>query len=130
MYDEAGRVALIISGPGVAAGTVDRSHLVYNGLDLVPTICDYAGADIPDDLKGKSLRSLAEGKDTDSWRKGVVVENEIGKAAVTLDYKYARYDEGTNPEQLVDLKKDPGEMKNVAGEDGYSDVVKMMRGEI
>ena len=36
-------------------------HLVSNGLDLLPTICDYAGVQPPADLRGRSLRPLIDG---------------------------------------------------------------------
>ena len=34
-------------------------HLVSNGLDLLPTLCDYAGIEAPEGLHGRSLRPLA-----------------------------------------------------------------------
>jgi len=45
-----------------SAGKVDREHLVSNGLDLMPTVCDFAGVVPPADLPGRSLRRLAEGE--------------------------------------------------------------------
>ncbi len=34
----------------------------------------------------------------------------------TARYKYAVYDDGANREQMFDLQKDPGEMRNLAGD--------------
>ena len=41
-YEESARVAFIISCKGLTSGTVSRD-LVHTGVDLLPTLCDYAG---------------------------------------------------------------------------------------
>jgi choline-sulfatase len=116
LYEEAVGVPLIISDPkGARAGGVD-SHLVSNGLDLVPTVCDYAGVEIPRDLAGRSLRPLVEGRPPEDWREWLPVESDVGAAVVGDAVKYAIHDHGENREQLVDLRSDPGETRNVAGE--------------
>ena len=42
-------------------------------------------------------------------------------------YKYCVYEKGERREQLVDLEKDPGEMKNLATDSAYSDVLALHR---
>ena len=42
LYDDAVRVPFIFRGPGVEKGKVVPGALASNGLDLLPTICDYA----------------------------------------------------------------------------------------
>ena len=88
--------------------------MVSNGLDLLPTICDYAGVEPPEDLAGASLRPLVEGKPVADWRTALAVESEIGRMVVGERYKYVRYDSGAHAERLVDLTSDPGEMCNLA----------------
>ncbi len=111
-YEEACRIPLIVRGPGgTPAGAVDNRHLISNGLDLMPTLGDYAGIEMPEDLTGLSFRPLVEGKQPVTWRKFLPVESEIGRMIVTERYKYMRYDEGKNKEQLIDLIEDPGEMQ-------------------
>ena len=105
---------LIVSWKGVThAGQVDRDHLVSNGLDLLPTICDYAGVVPPDDLEGVSLRTLVEGAPPGDWRERLHVESAFGHMVAAGRYKYVLYDEGRDREQLVDLDSDPGEMSCV-----------------
>jgi len=119
-YEEAARIPLILRYPGRArAGLVDREHLVSNGIDLIPTLCDYAGVVPPDDLKGRSLRPLTEGRKVGPWRESLLVENEIGFMVHTGRYKYRRYDTGDHREMLNDLQVDPGEMKNFASDPAY-----------
>ena len=122
-YEEAVRVPLIMSmgGRGVAR-RVDDSHLVSNGLDLLPTICDYAGVDVPHELEGRSLRPLLEGGQATAWRDHVVAETWLrtidceGRMVRSQRYKYVVYSWGQYREQLFGLYEDPGEMVNLAVE--------------
>jgi len=95
-------------------GLVDATHLVSNGLDLIPTLCDYAGIQAPAGLAGRSARALAEGRTPPSWRDEVVAESRAGRMLRTARYKYNLYESGQHREQLIDLVKDPGEMLNLA----------------
>jgi hypothetical protein len=45
----------------------------------------------------------------------------------TKKYKYCVYDLGENKESLVDLKKDPGEMNNLAGKPEYQKILELHR---
>ncbi len=112
LYDNSTRVPLLVSGPGIAGGRVDRS-LVSNGLDLLPTLCDYAGIAPPADLAGQSFRPLAEGR-AHAGRAFVPIESLLGHAIVTERHKYMLYDRGASREQLFDLVGDPHETRNAA----------------
>ncbi len=114
-YEEAARVPLIVSWKGVTTpGQVDKSHLVSTGLDLIPTLCDFAGIPPPPALKGKSIRALAEGRAPASWRNSLVSENGNSRMVRTERYKYIVYGSGARREQLIDVIADPGEMQNLA----------------
>jgi choline-sulfatase len=79
LYEEAIRIPFIVSGKGVAKpGAADRQHLVSNGLDLIPTLCDFAGIPKPASLRGYSVRPLVEGRGVPQWRDCLVVENHLG----------------------------------------------------
>lgn len=115
LYEESVRIPFIMARKGaIPAGRVDQKHLVSNGLDLLPTLCDYAGIEPPAGLPGRSLRPLAEGRDVPDWRSEVFVESENGRMVRTARYKYCVYDSGERRETLVDLERDPGEMNNLA----------------
>jgi len=117
LYEEAARVPLILSWKGVIRqGVVDDAHLVSNGLDLLPTLCEAAGIVCPDGLQGSSLLPLCRGDGADvEWRDHVVVESLHGRMLRTDRFKYSAYFSGDNREQLVDLQEDPGEMVDLAG---------------
>jgi choline-sulfatase len=114
LYEEAARVPLIISEPGKSRKTVDKTHLVSTGLDLYPTICDYAGIKPPEHVKGRSLKPIVDGEKINDWRKFVYVEGTFGDMIVSKRFKYMMHNEGEHAEQLMDLEKDPYEMKNSA----------------
>jgi len=119
LYEEAVRIPFIMSCKGIIPeGKVDNRHLISNGLDLLPTLCDYAGIKIPKGLPGSSVRPLAEGKKVSRWRDHVVVESQNGRMVRTDRFKYCIYDSGKHREQLIELKNDPGEMKNLADDKG------------
>lgn len=125
LYEESARVPFIVAAPGTkAAGRVDSRHLVASCLDLIPTMCDYAGVTIPEGLKGLSLRAPAEGRMPKKWRDEVVAETEFctfnksyeieGRLLRTGPWKYIAYSEGKLREQLFDMRTDRGEMRNLA----------------
>ncbi len=131
-YDEAARVPLILSHRGVTKpGVSDR--LVHTGVDLFPTLCDYAGIKPPEGLPGLSLKAAAHGAGGREPREYIVASNHMvqggpvdgrtptmeGRMVRSRRYKYCIHSEGQRRESLVDMEKDPGEMVNLAGEAGY-----------
>jgi len=128
-YDESSRIPLIIAGPGVDEGRVDTTHMMSNGLDLVPTICDLIGADVPEELQGASWQPLfreGDAKQAD-WHPVAPMVNEIGHAVVSPTHKYAKYDWGENAEQLWDHTNDPGETRNAASDANQQDALEQHR---
>ena len=125
-YNEAARVPLLVAGPGVQHGALVRRP-VSNGLDLLPTLCDYAGVAAPPGLRGSSLRPLLEGREPVTWRDMVPVESELGRMVAGERFKYMRFNQGAQREQLVDLTTDPGEMRNAARDPQYQEVLAGLR---
>ena len=131
LYEESARVPLIVSYKGVTRpGLVDNTHLVSVGLDLIPTLCDYAGIEPPGGLPGRSVRALAEGRQVESWRDQVVAESQAGRMLRTARFKYNVYESGQHREQLIDLETDPGEMVNLAEVPEYKDVLNRHRARL
>lgn len=127
-YEEAIHIPLIIRPSGGAAnGPATTDRLVSNGLDLLPTICDYAGAEPPVDLMGRSLRPLVEGSSDVPLHDRLPIECGHGRMVMTDRYKYMLYDGGENREQLIDRENDPGDMHNIAGEPDSHDVLESHR---
>ncbi|MHC4557900.1 MAG: sulfatase family protein [Planctomycetota bacterium] len=128
-YEEAARVPLIVSQPGVTAeGLVDRINLVSTGLDLIPTLCEFAGIQIPASLAGHSVKPLTiSANKRHRWRDNLVFENEGSRVLVSERNKYAVYNHGEPLEMLFDLESDPGEMNNLAVDHRYMNILNQHR---
>lgn len=127
LYDEASRVPFLISWPGrLPAGKQDTTHLV-SGIDIMPTICDYAGVKAPAEMTGRSVRPLIEGKQI-PWREFVAAEVAgNGRMIRTPSHKYIAY--ADDPvEQLFDMRTDTGETKNLAPDSRHAPVLEAHRG--
>ena len=66
-----------------------------------------------------SLRPIAEGKLVEAWREFITTENHTGRMLRSEHYKYCLYRDGKLRESLVDLRHDPGEMKNLVADGAY-----------
>ncbi|NOX57186.1 MAG: sulfatase-like hydrolase/transferase [Planctomycetes bacterium] len=127
-YDGAATVPLILCWPGVIpAGREDAVHPV-SGIDIVPTLCDYADVPLPQPTTGISLRRWIERPDA-GGREAVVIElapfkkqpHRQGRIVRTRRFKYMTFTDGERPEALFDMQADPGETKNLAGDARYRD---------
>jgi choline-sulfatase len=127
-YEESANIPFMAMWKGqIPAGQVDDTHLVSNGLDLLPTVCDYAQIKGVSDPRGKSLRPLFEGKNV-KWRNSLGVENEIGRMVVSKDnLKYIRYDVVGKEERLLDLSKDPYETTYFTDDPKYASKLARLR---
>ena len=125
-YDDVMRVPLIVRYPGVAPP--GRSTVAAGLTDIMPTLLDFAGAEIPDGVQGRSLASGLRGDASETSapeysfcerisphpdRRRVVEANASASFAVrSADWKYICHADGE--EFLYDLAADPGETHNQA----------------
>ena len=120
LYEEAVNVPLIVSFPGrVAENKTDERHLV-SGADITPTVCDFAGVPAPPNQRGLSLKPILTGKEV-PWREFVVSEvmHDYGRMIRTDRFKLITYRDDPVI-QFFDLKADPWETHNLAGETRYA----------
>ena len=115
-YEAAVHVPLLVRWPGrVPAGRVDDVHLINNGIDLLPTLCDLAGVAPPAGLPGRSFRGLAQAEAAAGWREFTVSQTVAGRMLRSGRYKYCVYHlAGVSEEMLCDLHDDPLETMNLA----------------
>ncbi|MEO0480723.1 MAG: sulfatase [Planctomycetota bacterium] len=124
MYEQSMRMPLIVRWPGHVEPGRRPTELVQN-LDYAPTFLDAAGAQIPDQLQGRTLRPLLEDRSPEGgWRDAVyfhyhaypsihMVARHYGVR--TERYKLIRYYQFDEWE-LFDLQQDPMEMRNLYGD--------------
>ena len=115
LWEEATRVPLIIGAPDLEPGICARAVSL---IDLFPTLNELCGLPKIDSHDGTSLVGLL--RDPGAQRSLLaVIEFKRGNAAVRSDrYRYIRYSDGG--EELYDLKTDPDEWHNLAGDPGLA----------
>ena len=78
LYEHTWRVPFIVTGPGIEEGSRANGNIYL--LDVLPTMCELAGLEIPETLDGKSFKSVLEGNDD-----------------IIRDVMYGAYAGGTKP---------------------------------
>ncbi len=120
-YEETTRVPLMFAGPGVQGRGKTLKIPLVSLLDLLPTLCDYAGLKAPRDVRGASLTPWLRGVPEElspheyvasEWHTEWGFTISPGRMLRTPRYKYVRYLEGDG-EEFYDLRKDPGETRTL-----------------
>jgi N-acetylglucosamine-6-sulfatase len=119
-YEPSIRVPLLMRHPRLAKSGRVCEEMVL-GLDLLPTLCEAAGVSVPAAVHGRSWLPVLRG---DRGRDDFLYEyfREDGSvptclAVRTRDWKYITYPEDPAlPSELYDLKADPDELVNLAGQ--------------
>ena len=134
LYEEVVSVPLIVCLPGGRNAGMRSMVLVNNGIDMMPSICEWTGAEMPSGRSGRSFAGAAVAPEAPQDREYVITETNFNQTAGTLgwmvrsrDYKYVLYDKGLNREQLFDMRKDRAELHNLAGKPAYREVLEQHR---
>ncbi len=134
MYEHMVRVPFVARVPkafgGMRGKRVDDFDTVLT--DVVPTLLDFAGSKVPN-CDGMSLKPLLTGEKP-ATKRDFVISQYYGKQKWvnpirmirTHEFKYNNYIE--HGEELYDLKNDPEEIVNLAGDAGYRSVQKELSG--
>ncbi len=151
LFENATRVPLIVATPNQKqkGGVVDSPVEL---IDLFPTICDWAGLDMPttherdgqslvpmlDDasLTGKAF-AISQVRRTPArnryeWFGGEGGPTEIfhGYSIRTPQYRYNHWDSGKLGEELYDEQADPGELNNLASNPEYETVKQELKAQL
>lgn len=114
LWEQATRVPLTLSGPGVSSDVFDRPVSL---LDMAPTIHDLAGAPVPQEWEGQSLVGItdaqADARPARTWWEG-------SQAVRHQDWRYIEYAEGTS--ELYDVANDPDEFTNLTDDPTHAAV--------
>lgn len=120
LYDENIRVPLIVRAPDLLPVGARESAMLLQ-TDLLPTLCEWAGAKVPDRLDGQSFAGIAKGKLSEpirdrfaacecTWQAKWALRTDTAK--LILSREPDAY--GTPMRELYDLAADPGETRNLA----------------
>lgn len=135
-YDESQRMPFIVRYPkSIPAGT--RSDAIIENVDYPAMLLDFAGAEIPETVQGRSFRSICEtGSEPDDWKQAAYYrywmhmahhDNPGEMAMRTKLYKLIYFygcdyqgEQQTPPGwELYDLTQDPAELNNVYDDPKY-----------
>lgn len=133
MYEGSVGVPMILSGPDIPKGT--SVDLPVSLVDCFPTILDGVGAEPHTDdarLPGASLLPIARGESR-PFRTVFSEYHASGSMTGAFmirfgAYKYVHY--AGCPPQLFDLETDPGELRDLAGQPSYADVLQACEEEL
>jgi len=134
-FDQSYHLPLVIRAPGQPGGRVVDAFT--EAVDLMPTILDWLGESVPEGCDGASLLPWLAGDTPAAWRSAVHFEYDLrggwpapsllpaglspqaGPMAAmrTQDWKYVHLT--GLPPVLYDLRRDPGECRNVAADPAY-----------
>jgi len=136
-HDAAVRVPLVIAGPGYAGGR--RIPTPVSTVDVVPTLLDAAGLEIPKHIDGTSLRQQLH---NNTQTEGVLIqisESEVGRALRTNRWKYhvTAPDVGDQPgstryveRALYDIDADPYELDNLLDSVNHQETAATLRQQL
>lgn len=115
LYEHTFRVPFVVKGPGIPQGKRVRGNVYL--LDVLPTLCDFAGVTTPATVEGRSMRPVLEGKQPtirDVLYGTYAGGTKPGMRCVKKgNYKLIQYDslDGFVREtQLFDLSNNPDEL--------------------
>lgn len=116
LFDHSVRVPLIVSGPGIPRGKTIATHVYLQ--DVMPTTLELAGAAIPDYVQFKSLLPLIKGTKKKNYDAIYGGYRHLQRMVCQDDYKMIIYPK-ISKKLLFNLKDDPLEMHDLAGEPHY-----------
>lgn len=109
LYDEQVHVPLVVNGPGYDAGTVSRP---VSNADIMPTVLQFAGADVPPECVGEPLADVIADRSSDRVVFASGHDAETGIAMVTSGSHKLIRDLEHGDEELYDRREDPAERRN------------------
>jgi hypothetical protein len=132
-YEESIRIPLVMRGPGVPGGRIDR-RLVAN-VDIASTILDATDV-LPARVQdGRSLLELLADPGAE-WGRDVLIENGNGANGIPAyrgirTYRFLYVEHRTTGEyELYDLAADPFELQSVDGHEAYAKVQRDLKSRL
>jgi len=136
LYQESVNVPFIIADFREGKTAVNNRQLVNLGLDLIPTMCDYAAIEQASSMKGQSQKAYAIKPNTADEDKFIVLETSFangknkagvsGRCIIQNGWKYIVYSKGEKRDQLFNIKNDPGEMSDLVNDQHSKKVKKQL----
>jgi len=136
-YEESIRIPMVVRYPKLIRARAVRDDAVLN-IDVAPTLLEVAGAPPAPAMQGRSMLPLLQGR-SGGWRRSFLAEYfhepqfprvPSWQAVRTDRWKYIRYTELKDMDELYDLKADPYEMRNLVADPKAAGALRQMRAEL
>ena len=129
VMEESSRAPLIVAAPGAKRGEVSPRLVEY--VDIYPTLVDFCGMKVPDQLEGSSFVPLLTNPDF-LWKQAAFCqvlmpakpENKMGRSLRTERWHYIEWNGGQDGVQLYDHDHDPHEYINLAHDPQHAGIVR------
>ena len=136
LYQEAANVPFIVADFRKKSNGVNKFQKVNVGLDLIPTMCDYANIPAAKTMIGQSQKPYAINPQSCDEDKVVVLETTFangpnkagvsGRCIIAGEWKYIVYTKGEKRDQLFNLANDPGEMSDLVSDKSTRKIKKQL----
>ncbi|MBL7222384.1 MAG: sulfatase-like hydrolase/transferase [Candidatus Brocadiae bacterium] len=130
MVEETERIPLAVRWQGRAPAGVQTRRLATH-MDLVPTLLDAGGAQMPQPLDGRSLVPLVQHPHDTPWPDDLLCQHHghghpcLQRMVRCGPYKYVAHLDDLD--ELYDLRQDPYELRNCIADPSLADVRKDMQ---
>lgn len=122
-FDESIRIPLVMRYPKLLKPGTRIPALVAN-IDIAPTFLDLAGAAIPATVQGRSMQPVMKNAKAkirtelfcEYFKEANFPKTPSWRALRSERYKYVHYPELQGADEFYDLRKDPGELKNIVAD--------------
>ena len=138
MYNESFKTPLLVRWQGqVEPGSVNDD--IVSNLDFPATLLDVAGVPVPDDMQGRSLVPVLQGKTPADWRKSFYYHyyeypsvHMVKKHEGVYDgrFKLIHFYDDIDEWEFFDILNDPNEMLNVYTKPEYAQEVARLHAEL
>jgi len=131
MYEDIVHVPLIVRWPGHAAPGTACNAFISHAIDLAKTLCEVAGAPVPETFCGESLLHLLSGTGGNG-REDILAMyhgNQFGLYSERMlrDRQFKYVWNATAEDELYDLARDSGELHNLATDATYANELARLR---
>jgi arylsulfatase A-like enzyme len=123
-YDPAARIPLMISAPDAPGGQICDQPVCLE--DIMPTVLDLAGAEIPGTVEGRSLLPFLRGENAD-WRDALHIEHSPSHQSLTDGREKYIWFVREGREQFFDLTEDPEELHNLIESEEHQEAINHWR---
>ncbi|MCK4563447.1 MAG: sulfatase-like hydrolase/transferase [Verrucomicrobia bacterium] len=124
MYDHSMRVPLLVAGPGIKPGRKIAAPVYLQ--DIMPTAIELSGAPVPERVEFNSLLPLLNGKKKQQYKALYGAYMKTQRMVIVGDYKLIMYPT-IKVNRLYNLKKDPQEMNDLAGNPEYAGKITQLK---